>query len=215
MIKACIFDLDGTLINSIEDLAVAMNQALLKVNKPVHPTDAYFQFVGNGTDMLVKRALLFDEEYEAQVKEDFLDYYGKHDDVYTVPYDGINELLNELITQGIKLAIVTNKDQSRMVDIVSKIFPDVPFEIMCGDDKTTIKPDPTKTLHTLSVLGVNQGECLFIGDSDVDMQTGNNAGLGVVGVLWGFRSEEELKKAGADFIISHPIDLLNCIKSLN
>ncbi len=215
MIKACIFDLDGTLINSIDDLAVAMNEALKQVGQKTHDADAYRQFVGNGTDVLVERALDFDLEHKEAVKAYFLDYYGQHDDVFTAPYDGINELLDALIKRGIQIAIVTNKNHLRTIAIVEKLFKDVPFVAVYGDDQTTIKPNPTKTLQALDKLGVSKDACLFIGDSDVDMQTGNNAGLKAVGVLWGFRSETELKKAGADVIISQPNELLNYIESLN
>lgn len=213
MIRGCIFDLDGTLLDTIDDLSNSMNFALKTHHLDTHPKDAYYRFVGNGIDTMVSRALPSGTNPDLfnKVKDTFLTTYAKHECDLTRPYPGIEELLTLLVSKQIKIAIVTNKKHERMLTIVKELLPDFAFVALFGDDGSDLKPNPTKVLHAIEQMQLSKQECLYIGDSDVDMQTAINADIKGIGVTWGFRSQTELKKAGATHIIDFPLDLMKLI----
>ncbi len=218
MIKAVIFDLDGTLVNSLYDLADATNYALQQNGFPIHETEKYKYFIGNGIPKLIERVLPEDSramKTKIQVKEDFFKYYSVHYADKTVAYEDVIDTVNKIKARGLKIAVVTNKADVMAKTVVKAVFGDI-FDIVLGlSDSFPSKPDPASTLDTVKKLGVCENECLFVGDSGVDMQTGVNSGISPVGVLWGFRSREELMDNGAKYIIEKPYDLLNIIGEIN
>lgn len=213
--RAVIFDLDGTLLNTLADLANAANAALHSAGYPQHPVAAYRQFVGNGLRMLVRRALPAGEadrigptDFEALVKRTG-DNYARDWAVTTQPYPHIPELLQELRRRGIPLAVVTNKPHEWTLRMLEYYFPDAPFQFIQGAlPDLPHKPDPAGALNAARHLGIVPNESLFVGDSNVDMLTAHNAGMTAVGVDWGFRGSKELQESGADRILYDPLELL-------
>lgn len=215
--KLVIFDLDGTLINSVADLGQATNHALQLHGFPMHDLSKYNYFVGNGVTKLIERALpeqFRDEATIEKVKSDFLDYYMRHKTDLTRPYDGIPELLAYLQQKGIKLAVASNKFIAGTQALVKGFFPDIDFCAVLGQrEGVPIKPDPYIANEAMQLAGVVRGDCLYVGDTATDMQTASNAGLESVGVSWGFRPVSELKDAGAAHIIDKPAELLSLVDS--
>lgn len=210
MIKLLIFDLDGTLINSIEDLAFAANYALKMNGFPVHDTDKYYYFVGNGVQKLIERVVPenTDKDVIMKVKNDFSDYYNLHYIDKTKPYNGITELIKELKNKGVKIAVASNKPDVFTKIIVSHFFGDS-FDFVQGQkDDIPKKPSPEIVYSILNELKISKKDAVFIGDSNVDIFTAKNSGIKSIGCLWGFRTEEELQNAGADYIIAHPNEIL-------
>ncbi len=214
-IKAVIFDMDGTILNTLQDIANAVNHTLKLHNHPTHELYKFKRFVGDGTDTMLKRALpdgLKTDEYVAKIKPDYVEYYDAHPIDTTAPYDGILDLLDELKQKGIKLAVVSNKIDCMVGPIAQKFFGDT-FDYVTGQkDGMPVKPDPAAVFCAMKCLGVTAEECIFVGDSGVDAKTGFNAGMFTVGVLWGFRDEAELLENGANVVISKPCELLTYIK---
>ena len=213
MIKLCIFDLDGTLIDSLDDLADAMNFALEKNGLPTHEREKYRFMVGSGISVLADRAMVVPSGTCAELKEsvlaDFSSYYRTHCTELTRPYDGIVQLLRELEARNVAAAVLSNKPDEFAGEIVEQLFPDYSFAAVWGkQDRFPRKPDPASVNAMLSMLGLQKDECLYIGDSDVDMLTAANAGLRKIGVSWGFRPVSELEQAGADSIAYSPSDIL-------
>ena len=215
---AVAFDLDGTLLNTLEDLANAANAALAAAGYPQHPIAAYRQFVGNGLNMLVKRALPSGEE--ARLGPDgFAELVRRTGDNYagdwaatTRPYPHVPELIRELRDRRVPLAVVTNKPHEWTLRMLKHYFPDEPFLFVQGAmPDLPHKPDPTGALRAARRLGVQPGETAFVGDSNVDMRTAANAGMGAVGVDWGFRGAEELRESGAEHILYDPLELLDLV----
>ena len=207
-----IFDLDGTLLDTVADLANATNQALAKCGYPTHPTEAYYRFVGNGINKLFARALPEEartEENVQRIRTLFIPYYNEHNADDSHPYPGIVELLTQLQSQGIQLAVASNKYQQATAKLVGHFFPNIRFAAVYGQrEGVPIKPDPTIVNDILSETGISRAHTLYIGDSGVDMQTTRNASVESVGVTWGFRDEEELRTNGATHIIHHAKDIL-------
>lgn len=204
-----IFDLDGTLLNTIDDLADAGNHVCAAHGWPTHTADEFKYMVGNGIPNLVERFTpdnLSQEELDQALAE-FSDWYGRHKEDKTAPYPGIPQLLDALKGAGIHMAVLSNKAHALAGPVVEGYFPGV-FEAVQGAlPNAPLKPDPT-LLHTLMErMGAQAPTTLFVGDSNVDVLTGKNGGLTVCGVLWGFRGREELKDAGADWIIHSPDQL--------
>lgn len=217
MKKLVIFDLDGTLINSIKDLGVATNYALKINGYPEHSLDAYPMMVGNGVAKLIERALPEDrrnKETIERVRIDFKSYYDNHNTIYTKPYDGIVGLLNELDSKGVLLAVASNKYEQAVKEIVRQLFPSIPFASICGQvDGRPVKPDPSIVFSILSSTGKLKSETLYVGDSGVDMETARRAGVESVGVTWGFRSRKELIETGAVHLADHPSEILECLEA--
>lgn len=213
-IKAILFDLDGTLLNTIDDLANAVNYTLTNLNYPTFAVDEYKYKVGNGMRKLIERSLpenhKTDEEIDKALSV-FMPYYAEHKMDKTAPYNDIIELLQELKSRGIKTAVVTNKAHSAAKPLIDEVFPGLFDEVTGQKDGVPTKPDPTAVFNTANALDVTADECLFVGDSGVDMQTAKNAGIFAVGVLWGFRKADELNQNGADALISIPMQLLELL----
>lgn len=210
-----IFDLDGTLLNSIEDLAASTNFALKELGYPTHPTEEYRFFVGNGINKLFERALpesRRNEEEISAVRRIFLEYYNIHNADYTCPYKGIPELLDSLQSHGVKLAVASNKYQAATEKLVKHYFPDIKFSAVLGQrENVATKPDPTIIFEILEKTKCNKPDCIYIGDSNVDMQTGINAGICVCGVSWGFRTVKELESYSPNYIVNTCDELLKTI----
>lgn len=213
--RLVIFDLDGTLLNTIGDLAVAANAMLALRGLPQHDYDAYCRMVGSGIMRLVERALpepLRTPFTVQAARADFLRYYTDHIDTYTAPYDGITALLDELHRRGILLAVASNKFQIGTAKLISRFFPDLPFAAVLGQrEGVPLKPDPQIDLDCLKAAGVAPEEALHVGDSGIDMLTAHAAGIRSVGVTWGFRARTELEDAQADRIIDRPGALLELL----
>lgn len=209
--KLVIFDLDGTLLNTIGDLAVACNAMLALRALPQHTYEEYCHFVGNGILRLVERALpepLRTPENVALARADFVKYYTEHIDVHTKPYAGIPELIDDLHRRGILLAVASNKFQAGTEKLIRLFFPAAPFAVVFGQrEGVPLKPDPAVVGEILARTGVTREETLYVGDSGVDMETAAAAGVRSVGVTWGFRSREELVQAGAQHLVDHPAQI--------
>ena len=213
-IKAILFDLDGTLLNTIDDLANAVNYTLTTLNYPTFAVDEYKYKVGNGMRKLIERSLPENHKTDQEIDKAlsvFMPYNNEHKMDKTAPYDGITELLEELKKRGIKTAVVTNKAHSAAKPLIDEVFPGLFDEVTGQKDGVPTKPNPIAVFNTVDALGVTADECLFVGDSGVDMQTAKNAGIFAVGVLWGFRKADELNQNGADAIISIPMQLLELL----
>ena len=203
--RLVIFDLDGTLLNTIGDLAEAANEMLRRRDLPQHDYATYCTFVGNGIMRLVERALpeeLRTPEVVAAARADFLAYYIEHIDRKTRPYAGIPELLAALQAEGIRLAVASNKFQAGTEKLIRSYFPEIRFEVVFGQrPEVPLKPDPAVVEEILTLTGVKREEVLYVGDSGVDMLTARAAGVRSVGVSWGFRARQELLDSHADHII--------------
>lgn len=216
MIKAVLFDLDGTLVNSLSDLAASTNFALTKFGFPTHETENFKIFVGDGMAKLIERALPEDKRDMETINttlDIFMEHYRAHYVDETVPYDGILELLDKLT--GVKKAVISNKADEMAIHLTRKLLGER-FDIVCGKrEGYPTKPDPTLTLEIIEKLGVAPNECIFVGDSGMDMAVAKNSGCVALGVIWGFRSEEELLLNGADYIAKKPAEILEIIKEIN
>jgi phosphoglycolate phosphatase len=247
MVKLIIFDLDGTLLNTLDDLADCANYILKKNGFPTHTTEAYKYFVGNGVAMLMKRALPenISETVYIKILSEFMEYYEIHKSDKTAPYDGIIETLENLQDKGILLAVATNKPHELLPELMQHYFPTIQWAAVFGNRKDIpIKPHPQIVYDILNCLnltamGAKTSPCpirkerkvatfaknlcasavkrflkqpppeiLYVGDTAVDMQTATNAGITKIGALWGFRTQEELKNAGADYLITKPQELI-------
>jgi len=210
-----IFDLDGTLLDTIGDLAVACNAVLALRGLPQHSYEEYCGFVGSGIMRLVERALpepLRTPENVALVRADFVRYYTEHIDVRTKPYAGIPELLAELVRRGVRLAVASNKFQAGTEKLVRRFFPDIPFAAVLGQrPDVPLKPSPAVVEEILALTGAPRDRVLYVGDSGIDMQTAAAAGVRSAGVTWGFRTREELVGAGAQHLVDRAEELLELL----
>lgn len=213
MKKLAIFDLDGTLVNTITDLGNACNYALRTLGYSEHTISSYNYMVGNGVRKLIERAEPdADQETLAKLLSLFREYYDAHLTDKTTPYPGIPELLRALTEKGVAIAVASNKYQSAVSRIVPYFFPDIPFVSIKGQtDSIPTKPDPSIVFSILSQYPTPKSEVLYIGDSAVDMETARRACVESVGVSWGFRPVSELRGAYADNIVTSPEEILNLI----
>ena len=213
--KLIVFDLDGTLINSLEDLADSANHVLTQHSFPTHPVDAYRYFVGDGVRKLIERILPPEERNDTRIeqcRQEFVEYYKIHMEDKTSVYKGITELLTELKKRGLKIAVATNKVHIAVKPLMEKYFPEVQFDSMIGQrEGVPVKPNPQIMYDILEETGCKPSETLHIGDTATDMQLAHNAGIVPIGVLWGYRPLEELQEAGARYIIEHPLELLKIV----
>lgn len=215
-IKACIFDLDGTLTDTIRAIAHFGNMALAAYGMSALPTEDYKIYVGDGRDKLIHRILNVHNADTQEMFEKVRDVYDENyekDYLYdTDAYEGIRELLKNLKESGIKLAVCSNKPDNVVHFVVENIFGNGIFDEIHGViDGMPTKPDPYSALEIAKKLGVKPEECLFLGDTNVDIFTAKNAGMTSVGVLWGFRSRNELVQAGADYIAERPRVILQLV----
>ncbi|MDE6131160.1 MAG: HAD family hydrolase [Muribaculaceae bacterium] len=210
-----IFDLDGTLLNTIDDLGNACNEALRQMGYQTHALTSYPMMVGNGITRLIERALPDEARTEriiAEVRRHFMAYYDNHCCDMTVPYPGIELLLEELTRRNINLAVTSNKYQRAVSLLISRYFSKYNFKVVLGQhDGVPPKPDPSIVFEALSQCPTPKSDVLYVGDSGVDMETARRACVESVGVTWGFRSEKELRAAYADHIIEEPCDLIGLL----
>lgn len=213
--RLVIFDLDGTLLDTIGDLAASCNHTLEQFGHPTHPTDTYRMFVGNGIAKLVERALPAEcrtAEYVEQVRLAFVDYYKVHIAEHTRPYEGVPELLERLAERGVKVAVASNKFHEGTVALIDHFFGCERFVAVYGQRVgVPIKPDPTVVRQIIFEAGVSREEVLYVGDSGVDMQTAVAADVRSVGVTWGFRLREELIEAGAIHLVDRAEEILKLL----
>lgn len=216
MFKGIIFDLDGTLLDTIETISYYGNNSLKRHGlNPVEP-ERYKLMAGNGAVHLVKcmikEAGCTDESMFEKVFEDYNRTYGEDTLYKTKVYEGIMELLSGAKEKGMKLAVLSNKPHDATIDVLGKFFKEGTFDLAFGArDGIPLKPDPTSAIELAKELGISKDECIYVGDTSVDMQTGKGAGFFAVGVLWGFRDRKELEENGADKIVSHPSEILDLI----
>jgi phosphoglycolate phosphatase len=213
-IKAFIFDLDGTLLDTITDLGDSINRALDQFGHPHFSEAEYKLKVGNGMKKLLRRSVPaeYDDAYVEKVLKVFLRDYELHQFDHTAPYPGIVDLLHELNRKGILCGVISNKKNPNTQSIIKHYFSDIPFTFVSGEVAgIDPKPDPTLTLHCIQEMKLNPDEILYVGDTKVDIATGHNAGLKTVGVTWGFRDRKELVENHADFLIDHPTELLKLL----
>ena len=216
MKKLAIFDLDGTLLNTIDDLANAVNHALTLNGYPGHAIETYRTMVGNGVKKLVERAMPQDlcnnNHTLERILKDFREYYNQHLHDFSTPYPDIEALLNELHSRGVMLAVASNKYENAVCELMSHFFSSLPFVSVCGNiEGVPPKPDPSIVFRILSEHPTPKNDVIYVGDSAVDIETARRAGVTAVGVSWGFRPVSELESACADHIIDNPLDLLNLI----
>ena len=210
------FDLDGTLLNTISDLGASCNYALEKMGFSQHPISAYNFMVGNGVRKLLERA---QPDADAETIDRLLVYFREHYDEHctdtTVPYPGIPELLATLTERGVAVAVATNKYQKAATKIINHFFPDIPFVAVLGqvDDRPT-KPDPSIDFQILSMHPTPKAEVMHVGDSAVDIETARRACVRSIGVTWGFRPVSELRKAYADHLVSTPGEILKYLDDM-
>ena len=212
-----IFDLDGTLLKTIDDLANATNYALQTLGFPTHGLWIYPTLVGNGVTRLIERALPDDARTEKNVHDAlaaFKEYYDEHCCDTTVPYPGIPELLEDLSAKGVNLAVTSKKYQEAVTKIISHYFPDANFRTILGNiDGFPRKPDPSIVFKALSICPTPKAQTLYVGDSGVDIETARRACVESCGVTWGYRSINELKDAYADHIVSTPAQIADIVFS--
>ncbi|MDD7516021.1 HAD family hydrolase [Ruminococcus flavefaciens] len=208
-----IFDLDGTIANTIYDLGDAVNYGLKKLGFPVHDYEAYKQMVGNGVKKLCWRALPEDKKDKAEeLHRLFKEYYSEHYLDKTVLYDGIRETVEKLRNSGVVLAVATNKPEDVAREIVSALLPDIDFvKVLGGVDYRPSKPDSAILIEIFAALPDVENRVYMIGDSNVDVQTAKNAGIECIGCAWGFRGRAELEAEGADFIAEKASDIADII----
>lgn len=206
-----IFDLDGTILDTLLDLANAVNFSMRSKGFPERTVDEVRSFIGNGIKVLIKRAVPQEtsEKDYAEALEIFTKYYIEHIADYTKPYDGIIDVINELKSKGCKTAVVSNKAHFAAQAVVKDFFGDI-FDVVVGKmDEFPSKPEPDSLLYTIKNLGVKAEDCIYIGDSDVDVLTAHNAGLPCIGVTWGNRDEDVLLASGAEYIAHTPKEILD------
>lgn len=215
MKKLVIFDLDGTLLNTVDDLGDAVNHALACNDFPEHPLTAYSLMVGNGVRKLIERAIPSENRSEATINTllaDFREYYDEHMCDRTLPYPDVPELLRELRNRGIAIGVASNKYESAVKTLMENFFGEIEFASVCGNiDGYPSKPDPSVVFRVLTDCPTPKAEVLYAGDSAIDVETARRACVDSVAVTWGFRPLQELKSANPTHIITSPELLLNLI----
>ncbi len=219
MIKMCIFDMDGTVSNTINSIAYFGNNALKKAGLSTIDTDTYKKLVGNGAKVLVERMLKTvgaDESYYEQVAYEYNTKYDNDFLYLTEPYEGIIDMLKSLKKMGIKIAILSNKPHGTALKVADALFSNSLIDACYGGrEGIKLKPDPAGVFEIMKEFNVKKEECLYIGDTATDMKTGKGADLYTIGVLWGFRDREELEHGGADEIITHPLEIVDIATKFN
>lgn len=211
--KGLIFDLDGTLLDTLEDLATAANTTLEHFGFPDHPVDSYRYFVGDGLKTLIQRIIPGDDASDEQLQEymeKFGEIYAKTWNVRSAPYKGISEMIKSLSAAGLQLAVLSNKPHEFTKICVEAYFPGHPFVCVYGQrEGVAKKPDPAGAIEIAEKMGLTVDELLYVGDTATDMQTGNSAGMRTIGVKWGFRDDVELQNNNAWKIVSTPAEVVS------
>ena len=214
-ITAILFDLDGTLLDTLPDIADAMNHVLADAGLPVHPNDRYRGFIGDGLDTLVHRALPPEARHPETIRQMAADMRARYRNTWarqTRPYPGITTLLGECAAAGLPMAILSNKPDGPAREMVDHFFPDRPFvHVQGAKPDVPVKPDPTAAIAIADRLGMLPEHCVFLGDMAVDMETGSRAGMVPIGALWGYETAEALRTAGAERLIDTPESLIALI----
>lgn len=212
MYKALIFDLDGTLLNTLDDLGNAMNRTLAKEGFPIHPIDAYRYFVGDGATMLITRTLPEQHRTPEMIQHCltlFLADYKQHSNVETRAYEGIPEMLDAVSDRDVKMAVLSNKPDEDTKRCVKELLPQWTFDLVLGQrEGVPRKPDPAGALEIARQFQCSPSEFLYVGDTSIDMRTASAARIFAVGVLWGFRTKEELQQNGARALLTHPMGIM-------
>lgn len=215
--RAILFDLDGTLLNTLEDIGNAVNRTLSAQGLPTHVIDAYRFFVGDGEVRLVTRALPEDRRDDETIQSCLEAYradYNRNWDVKTKPHDGVAEMLDALTARGLKRAVLSNKPHELTQRCVTMLLPNWGFNVIFGQrDGVPLKPDPTAALEVAHTLDISPADFLCLGDTAVDIQMAITAGMLPVGVLWGFRTAQELLVSGAEVLIERPLEVLEILDS--
>lgn len=212
-VRAILFDLDGTLLNTLEDIADSMNRALLENGLPAHELNAYKYFVGDGVKTLAMRVTGFREEIAPKVLSAYQAYYSVGCENKTRPYEGVKDMLQRLSSMDLKLCVFSNKPHKDTLYVTARYFPEIKFDAVRGQmEGIPVKPDPTGALEISEQLNIPPDHILYVGDTGVDMTCAANAGMIPVGVLWGFRTREELAENKARHIIAAPGELLDLVK---
>ncbi len=212
--KGIIFDLDGTLIDSLEDIGVCMNKVLETNGLRTYQIPKYKDFVGGGVEFLVNNVLTTKEELllKDKITKEFKDVYEQQLHTKTKAYDGVYELLEKLQENDFKIAILSNKPHEFTLEYAKLLFSNFKIEEIHGQkEHIPKKPDPQSAISIAKKFGIASEELYFVGDTKVDMQTAKNAKMKAIGVLWGFRTKEELEENGADFLVSHPLEILDIV----
>lgn len=215
-IKGIIFDLDGTLLDSLEEIALSMNKVLKEFNLPTHPLSSYNQFVGDGALYLTQRAIpkTSSSELIESVLTRYLEVYDQVSCNTSEPYEGIYALLKELNTLPLQLGILSNKPHLFTLKYAQTLFGEFNFAQVHGQKKEVPKkPHPQGALNIANAFKLEPQEIIFVGDTPTDIHTAHHANMKSIGVLWGFRTKEELQEAQADYLVEHPLDILDIIKS--
>lgn len=214
--KTCIFDLDGTLTDTLESITYSVQETLKEMELTPITKEQCRSFVGNGARVLIEKSLDAGGDKNATRIEEGMRIYGRIFDenctYHVTPYEGITDLLKALKERGVKLAVLSNKPHQQTVKVVREIFGEDVFDCAWGQrEGVKRKPDPEAIFQILETLGSSKEECLYVGDSEVDIKTGHHADVKTIGVTWGFRTEEELKAAGAEVMVKAPLELLQFV----
>ena len=213
--KAVIFDMDGTVLNTIEDITDSVNVILGRYDLPLRTVDEVRHFVGNGARVLMDRAISQGEEHPLfdEILKEYEAYYEKHCNIKTGPYHHIPELLKELSARGYKLAIVSNKPMGAVKELNDIYFKDYVSVAIGVTPQLRRKPYPDECLYAMKELGLEQENCIYVGDSDVDYKTAVNSGMKCISCLWGFRTKDELLEAGVkeNYFVEDPLEVLELV----
>ena len=212
--RGILFDLDGTLLDTLQDLADSANQALRQSGLPTHPQEAYRYFVGDGVHNLILRALGEHQEHFDRVMADYRAIYARDREKNTRPYPGILKMLEELRALDVKVCVFSNKPDSDTQAVIRHYFPDYPFAVIRGSlPGVGVKPDPAGANAVVEQLGISKAELLYAGDTSTDMDCARNAGIASIGVTWGFRPREELEAHQARWVVDDPAQITQLFQS--
>ncbi len=216
MMKACIFDLDGTLADTLESIVYSVQETLIEMKLSKITKDQCREFVGNGARYLMEQSIRAAGDTDGERIDEAMKVYrrifAKNCTYHVTLYEGIKEMADALKDRGVKLGVLSNKPHAQAYQVVMEMFGEGTFDCICGQQEhIKRKPDPEGLFRMLKEMNVSPEECLYVGDSEVDVETGRNGGIKTIGVTWGFRTKEELELAGVEHMIHHPMKLLQFV----